>query len=146
MSSYFDGRWFQKLVPQPTLPAAPSGETDSQPQYIADEPLSALRVVRAASMGHVRYARPPEPEALAPLGLTSSAAMSGDTLTLINGGELQDPSFDWTVGQPVILGANGMLTQTQPVSQPFLVVIGLAVATDTIVVRIGLPIFLNTGS
>jgi hypothetical protein len=96
-------------------------------QYVADEPLSALRVVRAASPGRLRYARPGEVEALAPIGVTTGASSTGQRVQLATRGPLSDASWHWTAGVPVM------------------VVIGLAIATDTIVIRMAAPIDLAPG-
>jgi hypothetical protein len=114
-------------------------------QYVADEPLSALRVVRAASPGRLRYARPGEVEALAPIGVTTGASSTGQRVQLATRGPLSDASWHWTAGVPVLLGADGSLVQQQPVGQSVMVVIGLAIATDTIVIRMAAPIDLAPG-
>lgn len=141
MISFFDGRWFVK--PDPVTTSAPIDSVVEAEEYIADEALSALRVVRAAGPGRVCYARPPELEARAPIGITSAGAASGETITLVSRGEMRDASWFWTPGAPLLLGANGTLTQTQPSGQPYLVVMGVAVSATAIVVRIGLPIFVD---
>lgn len=109
--------------------------------YTADETMSALRVVRSSGAGHVLYARPPEPEANAPIGITTQAVSSGAEVAVATGGTLQDASWSWTAGLPVLMGPNGVLTQTQPPGQGVLVAVGTAVEGDTIVVRIEPPIF-----
>lgn len=141
MISYFDGRWFVK--PDPVAPSVPIDTVIESEQYVADESLSALRVVRAAGPGRVCYARPPELEARAPLGITNGAAASGEPITLISRGEMRDASWSWTPGETVLLGPNGTLTQAQPSGQPYLVVVAVAVSATAIVVRIGLPIFVD---
>ena len=113
--------------------------TDDVP-CIADEPLSPLHVVRSAGPGHVLYARPPEFEALAPLGVTVTAAQAGHEVQLRRAGVLQDPFFSFTPGRPVLLGLDGALVQSQPSGLLVQVVVGWAIATDTIVVRIGVPL------
>jgi hypothetical protein len=108
-------------------------------EYVADEPLSALRAVRMSGE-RIVYARFPELESKAPVGITTHSVMAGETATLAAWGELQDSSWSWVVGQPVLLGALGTLTQTP--ADPFVVQLGIAVAADTIVVRIESPITL----
>lgn len=114
---------------------------DNVLRYYAGEALSALRVVRIESPGVVVYARPPEIEASAPIGLTTHSAVDGAPVTVATRGEVQDGSWSWTPG-PVLLGLDGALTQTQPPGLPFLVVIATAVSADTIVIRIDPPIAL----
>lgn len=106
-------------------------------RYIAGEDVSALRVVRYAEGTHrVLYARPPEVEARCPLGVTVTGVLAGEEVTVRRDGELTDGSWTWTPGAPVLLGAAGALTQTQPPSQPYLVVIGIAITATTIVINI----------
>lgn len=110
--------------------------------FVADETLSALRVVRISSAGHVVYARPPELEATMPLGVTNTAAERGAEVAVCTADEqIFDAGWNWTPGLPVLLGPDGMLTQTQPPSQLYLVPIGVAVNAHTLVVRIGAAIF-----
>jgi hypothetical protein len=109
-------------------------------QWYADEPLSALRVVRVAAADRLRYARPPELEARAPLGVTTAASSTGQLVQLATRGPLSDPSWHWTAGVPVLLGLDGTLVQQQPDGVSVLLVVGVAIATDTIVIRIAAPI------
>lgn len=109
--------------------------------YTAAEALSALRGVRV-SPGGLLYARPPELEALAPIGITRTAALTGERIEVCTSGPLTDAVWTWTVGSPVLLGLNGALTHTQPVGLLHLVVVGRAVASDTIIVNIESPKFL----
>lgn len=112
-----------------------------RPSYIADEALSALRVVRAASPGHVVYARHPEQESLAPVGITVTSALSGARVTVATTGEISDGTWSWTPGLPVLLGANGTLTQTAPGPGSYIVQVAQALTATTIAVRIYPPIF-----
>jgi hypothetical protein len=113
--------------------------------YVADEPLSALRVVRVAAPGRLRYARPPEVEALAPIGLTTGASSTNQFVQLATRGPVRDASWHWTAGLPVLLGADGFLVQEQPDGIDVMLVVGQAIATDTIVIRIEAPIHLAPG-
>lgn len=113
-------------------------------RYAAGEALSALRAVRFdAATGRVLYCRPPELEARLPLGITTSAAASiGDEITVRRDGELTDGSWTWTPGAPVLLAANGVLTQSQPALQTFMVVLGVAMTSTTIVIDIQPALFI----
>ncbi len=126
-------------------PTAPTGTTSSgEIVYAAGEPLSALRVVRFASDNAARvvYARPPETEALGAIGITANAAASvgNPVRVVLDGGELEDPSWLWIPGKPVLLDALGTLTQSQP-SIPYLLAIGMAVTPYKVIVRIEPPIY-----
>lgn len=78
------------------------------------------------------------------VGLTLSAASAGVTLDIRGDGEITEPSWSWTVDQPVYLGTNGLLTQTVPVkpSSEFLQRVGFAVAATRIFLLIEPPIVL----
>lgn len=108
-------------------------------KYTAGEAVSALRVVRFQTGvdNQVVLARPPEAESLAPIGVTANAAGSGDEVTVVvDGGELSDSSWGWIPGAPVLMGELGVLTQTASPDLPFVLVVGVAIAAETIVVRI----------
>lgn len=107
--------------------------------YVADEPLGALRAVAVTAPGRLRYARLPEVSALAPVGITTAASLTGGIVQMQTQGVLQDPFFTFAPG-PVLLGLNGVLTQEQPAGVLIRVVMGFAVATDTMVIRIGAPL------
>ena len=49
------------------------------------------------------------------LGLTLGAVIQGDAVTILTGGDVIEPSWSWTLGLPVYLGSNGLLTQTRPI-------------------------------
>lgn len=112
------------------------GGPGEQTVYQADEALSALRVVRHSRLGFVVYARPPEVEARAPTGVTAAASNSGEDVALVRTGPIRDASWNWTPGLPILLGTDGVLTQSQPGGQPYLVVVGQALSADTMFVRI----------
>jgi len=48
------------------------------------------------------------------LGLTNGAVAQGDEATIVTYGEVVEPSWNWTLDDPVFLGTNGMLTQVVP--------------------------------
>lgn len=50
------------------------------------------------------------------LGITTGAASAGADATILTYGELVEPSWAWTLDEPVFLGLNGLLTQTVPTS------------------------------
>lgn len=111
-------------------------------EYIADETISALRVVRPTIDGHIAIARPPELEALAPYGITVQSGLPGSVLRVAIAGPVVDPSWSWIPGRAVLLGLEGVLTQQQPAGLRQCVVVGMATAATSIVVRIAHPIWL----
>ena len=50
------------------------------------------------------------------LGITTGAASIGTTATVTTFGSIEESGWNWTVGNPVFLSTNGMLTQTAPTS------------------------------
>ena len=50
------------------------------------------------------------------LGMTTGAASITAEATVQISGFIEEPSWNWTVGTPVFLSANGLLTQTVPTS------------------------------
>jgi hypothetical protein len=109
-----------------------------RPAYIADEAISALRVVRASDVGHVVYARHPEAESKYPVGITVNAAASSGLVNVATAGELSDSSWSWTANAAVYLGASGVLTQTPTTG--YIVKVATALSATTIAIRINPPI------
>jgi hypothetical protein len=139
-----DGDGSEVIPPGGDVDTGEGGTGGTVVKLKAGETLSALRVVRyeAGVANSVVLARPPEAESLAPLGITSQAAAQGDDVNVVvDGGRITDSSWAWTPGEPVLLAELGTLTQTPSPGLPFILVIGVAVETDTINVRIEPAIF-----
>lgn len=68
-------------------------------------------------------------------GIAVHAAIAGSFVKIRTSGKLTDPSFSFTPDLPVFCGADGILTQTEPVSGELLIV-GQAVNTTTMLVNI----------
>lgn len=109
-------------------------------ERVASEVISALRVVRTTVQSVLTYARPPEPEALAPLGVSVQSGAAGTNIRVVTAGPIVDGFWSWIPGQPVLLGFDGQLTQAQPAALAYLVVIGFAVTPETLIVRIQAPL------
>lgn len=118
------------------VPAEDGGPTT----YIATETISALRVLRVADNGRVCLARLPNAAALAPIGISTSAADADQALQVQRGGALQDASWAWQPGRLISLGDDGTLTQSPREDVGYFVDVGVAVASDTMVIRIGPPV------
>lgn len=125
----------------PWMPPAGGGELLSAP-LPASTNLSALRMC-ALSQGLLVYASNDNPEhAFATLGLLTEAVEAGQTTRLVTGGPVSDPSWSWSVGQPIFLGENGALTQTPP-ETGFLLRVALPVSPTQIQIDIDDPIFID---
>jgi hypothetical protein len=48
------------------------------------------------------------------IGMTLSAAVAGDTVSVQRYGVIEEPSWSWTPGLPVYLGHAGVPTQSLP--------------------------------
>lgn len=75
-------------------------------------------------------------------GLTVVAVSAGQTTAAYNTGVITEPSWNWSVGQPVYLGLNGLLTQTPPTTG-YLLRIGQPKSATSLIVEIAQPIQLT---
>ena len=73
------------------------------------------------------------------LGLTTGAALSGTSATLIPAGEITEPSWSLEPSMPVYLGNNGLLTQAVPATGAILQV-GVALAATRLLIDMKMPI------
>lgn len=120
-------------VPGLPGPPGPPGSAGSQTIAVpAAQDLSGHRVVVVTAAGAV-YAEPGNPaHADAVLGLTTGAALAGAEATILTSGELTEPSWSWTPGQPLYVSAGGMLTHAPP-SSGWVQIVALAVAPTRLV-------------
>lgn len=115
---------------------APGSNSNSSIVRLANQALGGHRVVRATSATHCDYADHADTtHGDDTLGVTSNAAAAGDQVNIVTEASIQFVGWAWTPGLPVFLGANGVLTQTEP-STGFVQVIGFAEAADTLFVDI----------
>jgi hypothetical protein len=107
-------------------------------QVIAATALSGHRAVYLSSTG-ARYASALDPSTCDILGVTLSATATNEIADVQTAHEITEPSWGWLIGQPVWLGADGFLTQATPVFGAQ-ILIGIAVNTQKILLRISQPI------
>lgn len=77
------------------------------------------------------------------LGITTGAASAGDTVTVQITGVLSEPSWTWTLDEPIWLGTNGILTQTPPEptnGDVFSLIVGFPTAANAAMISIQQPI------
>jgi hypothetical protein len=111
--------------------------------FIADGPVGGHRVVVTTSAGKVGYADNTNlSHVSAVVGITLGAAVDGAPVNVQTAGEITEPSWNWTLQQPVFLAANGLLTQTAPASG-FHLVVGVPTAPTTLIVSIKQPFVLG---
>lgn len=103
--------------------------------------LSGHRVVTPLNDGTVNYADATNPaHAARPVWLTTGAWNSGVLATLTAAGVVSEPSWSWTPGQPIYLGTNGALTQTQAPGAAFVLIVAEVIDATTIEFRPQVPI------
>lgn len=111
-------------------------------QYPAGEALGGHRIVILNDAEQAIYAdNTIASHASKVLGMTTGGANAGDTATIQTGGEITEPSWNWAINQPIYLGTNGLLTQTQPATG-FSLIAGFPIASDKIFIKLREPIFL----
>lgn len=75
------------------------------------------------------------------IGIATTAANAGGSVTVQTEGVVSFSGWNWTVGVPVFIGAGGVLTQAAP-DIGFLQIIGTADAPGSIVISLEPPIIL----
>jgi hypothetical protein len=79
------------------------------------------------------------------VGMTTHAADAGSPIQIINFGEFEEPTWNWTLGQPIYLGINGQLTQVepQPSTAAFALVVGFPLSPTRVLFKAREPIALT---
>ncbi len=72
------------------------------------------------------------------LGMTTGASNAGSVSVQTNG-EHEEPTWNWTLGQPVFLSTTGFMTQTAPISG-FALIVGFPVSATKLFIKIHQPI------
>jgi hypothetical protein len=77
-------------------------------------------------------------------GMTLNAASNGGSVDVAVCGEFTEPTWNWTLGLPIFLSVDGILTQTVPTSSvaDFSLVVGFPITPTKMFVNIREPIFL----
>lgn len=112
---------------------------NSTPTYIAARALSALHAVSVTTGTTIDYA---QPSVGYPLGVTTSSGQLGASITVVTDGDIIDSNWHWTVGSPIGLSADGVLTQQLSVLT-VLWIMGGAVSPTHMVVRMSGPFLLG---
>lgn len=126
------------LVPGPPGPAGPAGGSRTRN---AGSAVSGHRIVAELADGtfvHADATTAGHANRIA--GVSLNAAVSGDPVTAISEGRIEDAALSLTAGLPVFLGLDGALTQSPPAAPAFVLPIGAALAEHVLQVRIGRPI------
>lgn len=128
-------------------PWSPSPATSQQSGQYSDllpaaTALSALRIVATNPAGQLIYASSNNSDhAFRVVGLLANAVALGESARALTDGPISDPTWNWTVGQPVFLGINGTLTQVPP-ETGFSVQVAIPVTSTQLDFEIQEPILL----
>lgn len=125
-----------------TGPAGPPGAAALT--VTAGAALSGHRIVYLDAAGKAQYASNQiASHALIALGLTLGAAALDEAVSVQRSGEVTEPSWSWTLEQPVYLGDTGLLTQTAPTSPAlFQRIVGFPTAATKLFLALREPVFL----
>lgn len=123
------------------LPGAPGTGATAVPRTALDV-LSGHRAVRAVDDGTVAVCDAGTlSHAATFLGVSRDAASAGAPVSVQTEGELIEPSWSWTPGLPVFVGASGALTQTSPAAG-FALVVGFAQSPTSLWIQPRPPVVL----
>lgn len=128
---------FNALTGQFDLVDGPPGEVVKR----ANLPLSGQRVVRQMDGTYVDYCSATTSahrETL--LGITKGAAMPEASVVVQCDGEMEEPSWAWSVGNPVYCGLNGILTQSFSELWAWTRIVAIAITPTRIRIRLQDPI------
>lgn len=117
-----------------------------QIEKVAGMDLGGHRIVVITTDGHAIYA---DSHTLAHahkvIGITTESASTGSLVRIQLSGLLTEPSWSWTLDEPLWAAANGMLTQTPPDSSTgdaFSQIVGTPIAATAAIISIQQPIVL----
>jgi hypothetical protein len=101
----------------------------------ASTSLSALRCITTDSSGLAKYATPDSLANAVVIGISTTAANTGENITIKTSGQITDALWNWTKGA-IYLGANGSLTQTAPTGGSIIVHVAKAITATTLIIDI----------
>lgn len=73
------------------------------------------------------------------IGMTTGAVSLGGTAIIQTRGSITEPTWAWTLDQPIFLSTTGLLTQTQPITG-FSIVVGFPISATSLFIAIGEPL------
>lgn len=138
----------QNAIPQIQIqtcaqgPVGPRGEqglpgASGSQQLVAAMDLGGHRVIAIDSSGQAIYADNRDTTAYRVQGISSTAAVTGDMITVLSRGTLNYPANNLIPDEPIFLGQDGFLTQIPP-STGYLKQLGFAIAPDTINIELSI--------
>jgi hypothetical protein len=109
---------------------------------VAGEALSGHRMVVLNSAGKAVYADNTTMTHVSKvLGMTVGSAVLDAAIDILRWGELEEPSWSWTLDLPIFLSTSGLLTQTPPTTG-FSQIIGFPVSATKAYISLREPIIL----
>lgn len=106
---------------------------------IADETVSALKVVTATSQTNLKLADKSSFTDAQSLGVSISSGNMGEKIKFVSFGQIDDSSFNFPLKEPLFLGDNGLITATPPTTG-FVTTVGYSLGLGSIFVDIEEPI------
>lgn len=104
-------------------------------QLPTDHAIGAHRCVMVDMDGNVQYIDSTDADTVnLYIGITTESASAHSQVTVQTRGQMIDESFNFVPG-PVYIGLHGQLTQSQPNNARYIQRIGLAVASDHILIQ-----------
>lgn len=74
------------------------------------------------------------------IGMTTGASNAG-SVSVQTSGEHEEPTWSWTLGQPVFLSTTGFMTQTVP-TFGFILIVGFPISATKLFIKIHQPIMM----
>ena len=112
---------------------------------VSNKNISIHRLVVLDDNGYPEYAdNSVRSHANRVVGISTTSALSGETLRIQHSGGITDPSFNFTVG-PLFVGENGFLTSTPPdgTNATFSQLVGIATSPTELTMNLLTAYFLN---
>lgn len=119
---------------------AGAGSSEIIDFHIAGQTISALKLVCLDASGKLVYADNTSSSLYKPIGLSLTAGVLNDSITILKFGELQDASFAFPLYSKLFLGTNGNIVTTAP-SVGWLTPIGYQVKSNAIDLNISTSIY-----
>lgn len=125
-------------------PGVPGPAGGTAMVFIATTAIGGHRVLTLNAASEVIYASNDSPSAASQIiGMSINAAAPGGELSVQRAGEVEESSWNWVMGLPVYLGANGLLTQFFPSGAAFSLIVGFPTAPTKLFLAFREPVFLT---
>jgi hypothetical protein len=110
-----------------------------QKTFIADENISAMKIVYVNIDGHVKVGQTTTENESRAIGISLNAANIGESITIQLFGKLDDAFLSFALNQELFLNNNGTISGINPTTG-FLTSVGHCIGTGSIFINIGKPI------